>query len=498
MNGGVRSCRIADAPPPRRGDEGFVLLFVLFVIVVIIVVTGQLSFSSSVDRQIARNTVQELQMENLAHGAILRGAAALLTDLDDDSKGGGDGTDPMGGGGGPTSGGGPADGGSAPDNAGSKQKNQGPHVDSLDESWASGQITMQLGEEGGYQTRILITDEDAKLNLLLLLTEDEDYRKLWRTRFERAIDLMRDGQPQDLTNSDASDYLDRFTSWMQGDRQNDELSLAPLATGIWKNGGDRSNYPPFSLREFTLTGDVNDALYYGFPYGKDEDRKWVPGLEQTLTVWSNLEFKDATTEENEKNAQQNVDPSVDAKPKDRPEAAGMNNGRLNVNTAPIWVLKSLFSDSEIATSAWDDYEEFRKKTLDEKKKERDNFNGDDSSTSSTKDKAEPGPTDPIYPLKTIDDLRRFKGFAPEGGIAPDVWNKLAELLSVESNVFTITVLVGTTELPRRFYVARSVVWRKGGGADQPCIPIVRFEKLPLSAVDLDAFAKELDSFSGGN
>lgn len=466
------------------------LLFVLFVVVVIIVVTGQLSFSSSVDRQVARNTVQELQMELLARAGIARGESALLVDLDDDSKGdGGGGNDPMGGG--------DLAGGSAPDNAGGKQKNQGPHVDSLDEGWASGQITMTLGEEGGYQTRITITDEDSKLNLLLLLTEDEEYRKLWRSRFERAIDYMRDGLPGDLSSSEADDYLDRFTNWMQGERSNDELALAPLASGDWKGISDRPGYAPFSLREFTLTGNVNDGLFYGFPYGKDDDRRWVPGLDQALTVWSNLDYKDVTTEENEKKAQPDVAPDDGAKPKDRPEVAGMNNGRLNINTTPIWILKGLFPDSDIATSAWDDYEDFRKKALDEKKKERDDFNGDVTNTNfNKKDKQDPGPSDPIYPLKIVDDLRRFKGFAAEGGITPDVWTKLAELLSVESNVFTITVTVGTTELPRRFYVARSVVWRKGGGADQPCIPVVQFEKLPLCAVDLDEFAKELDNWSG--
>ena len=466
------------------------LLFVLFAIIVIIVVTGQLSFSSSIDHQIATNTVQELQMESLQRAAIERARAALLVDLDDDSKAdSGGATDPMGG----------QESGSAPDNAGSKQKNNGPHVDSLDEVWASGLVTMSLGEEGGFQTRILITDEDSKLNLLLLLAEDEEYRKLWHDRIVRALDLMRDGLPGDLTGSDASDYVDRITSWMQGDRATDELSLAPLATGDWKSpGSDRSEYAPLTLRELTLTGGISNALYYGFPYGKDEERRWVPGFDQALTVWSNLEYKDPTTEQNEEDAAKNnqgTAPPDGTAPKDRPETPGMNNGRLNVNTTPIWILKSLFPDSELATSAWDDYEDFRKKTLDQKKKDRDSFTGDSSSTT-LQNQDQPAPTDPIYPLKTVDDLRRFKGFSTDSGITPDAWNKLAELLSVESNVFTITVLVGTTELPRRFSVARSVVWRKGSAADQPCIPIVEFEKMPLSAVDLDSFAKELDNWSG--
>src|SRR6185295_14859899 len=126
-------------------------------------------------------------------------------------------------------------------------------------------------------TRIVITDEDSKLNLLLLVTEDEEYKKLWRERLERALDYMRDGKPDDLSNNDASDYLDRFTKWMEGDRGNDELSLAPVASGDWKTSGDRPTYPPFTLRELVLTGQVKDALYYGFPNGEGDERKWVPG-----------------------------------------------------------------------------------------------------------------------------------------------------------------------------------------------------------------------------
>ena len=68
------------------------------------------------------------------------------------------------------------------------------------------------------------------------------------------------------------------------------------------------------------------------------------------------------------------------------------------------------------------------------------------------------------------------------------------LLTVESNVFTITALIGTSDNPRRYYAARSVVWRRGSG-DKANVPIVPFEKLRLSAVNLEEFAKELDQFS---
>lgn len=486
--------------PSRPGEEGFVLLFVLLVIVVMIVVTAELSYSSRVDREIAQNTILELQMEELAHAAVRRGEVALLTDLDDDAKSSQDAADGGTSGGASAGGaaggatGGATGGGAAGTMTGNDANGSGTHVDSLDEMWASGQISLALGSEGGFQTRIVISDEDSKLNLLLLLAEDDDYRKLWRDRFERALDYLRDGKPGDLGSSEANEYLDRFTKWMEGDRGNDELSnAAPLSSGQWKSAGDKTTFAPFNLREFVMTGQISDSLYYGFPYGEGDERVWIPGLEQALTVWSNLEYVDPKTQDPNQDTQ---DSNTTTAPKERNEAPGVNNGRINVNTAPLFVLRSLFPDSDIPPSAWEDYDSFRQKTLDDKKKERESLAGDSNSTTTLDPKKqEPGADEPIYPLKTVDDLRRFKGFSTEGGISPDVWAKLSMLLTIESNVFTITALVGTTDVPHRYYAARSVVWRRGS-TDKATLPIVPFEKLSLAAVNLEDFAKDLDQFSG--
>ena len=71
----------------------------------------------------------------------------------------------------------------------------------------------------------------------------------------------------------------------------------------------------------------------------------------------------------------------------------------------------------------------------------------------------------------------------------------SRLSAVESNVFTITVMIGTQDKPRRYYVARSVVWRRGEGDVPRCIPIVPFERLATSAVDMESFAKETDKWA---
>jgi hypothetical protein len=482
---------------PRRGEEGVVLVFALFVILILLVIVPQFRFSASVEREIAFNEVEELQMESLARAAILRARSALLVDLDEDgSEGEALGADQgasAGAGGAPADQGAGAAGAAAGGSAGAGGAGggaAGAHVDSLDEVWANGEFTITLGEEAGFKTRIVVSDEDAKLNLLLLFSDDEEYRREWRPRFERCLDLMRDGEPDDLSISDASDLVDRIEKWMQGDRKSEELSTPPLAQGDWHKLLHRAVHAPLSLAELCLAGGIPPRLLHGFGVEDGDERRWILGLSQTLTVWSNLEYVDPTP--NAGQPPQNPDSGPENRA--RSEAPGVNNGRVNVNTAPLCVLKSLFSDDEVPYSSWDRYEEFRREQLEELKKQREELSG-----ASDEEKSDPNLDDEdvaAYPLKTLDDLRKVEGFSPDSSsLTPERWNKLASLLSVESNVFTITVMIGTHALPRRYYVARSVVWRREHGQDSRCLPIVPFEHVPLSAVDMGDFAKELEEWS---
>jgi hypothetical protein len=469
-------------PRPRREQRGVVLILALFVILILLVIVPQFRFSASIERELALNEVSELQMEALARAAILRAQSALLVDLEDDQAQE-EGGDEAGGGG---------DGGAGADGAGEGAGAAAPgtHCDSLDEVWANGEFTLQMGEEAGFKTRIAITDEDSKLNVLLLFAEDEEYRREWRERFERLLDVFRDGEPEDLTLNEASDLVDRMQKWMEGDRSDDQLAVAPLASGDWRNFLERSVHAPLSLAELCLGGGIKPTLLYGFPVGEGDQQKWVPGLEQILTVWSNVELAE------EKKAEDGTTPPDDpAADRNRPEAQGVNNGRINPNTASVAVLKSLFSDNDLPYASWTGFDEFRREALEELKREREELAGaSDEEKERREREKEPDAAD--YPLKTIDDLRKVDGFSPDSSsLTPEKWNKLASLISVESNVFTITVMISSWEQPRRYYVARAVVWRRDQGAESSCIPIVPFERLPMSAVDLTAFAKEMDEWS---
>jgi type II secretory pathway component PulK len=480
----------------RRREGGIVLILAIFVITLLLVIVPQFAFSAYVERNLALNEVTELQMEQVARAAILRAQAGLLVDLEEDKSREEGGDDPLGGGGsGPTGGAGGAGGANGAGGAGGGAEDPGNgggsanHTDSLNEPWAEGTLDFSLGEMAELKTRIYVTDEDSKLNLLLLAAEEREYRDEWRQRFERCLDLMRDGLPEDLAISESAELCDRIERWMRGDRQGDLTTTPKLQSGEWEGVTGESTHAPLSLAELALTGGISPRLLSGFLFGEPDDepddQKWVPGLAQTLTPWSNLEWKDVAAQEEK--------PDAAGGPKQaRPEAAGVNNGRINVNTAPIWVLKSLFPDSEIPYSAWDEYEKFRKEQLDEIRKKREEarsgerrVGGDDEDRDKTAAK---------YPLKNIDDLRKVEGFTVDSSsITPQKWDKLAMLLSVESNVFTITVVVATLRPPARHFVARAVVWRRAqGGGDPRCLPIVNFERVPVSSVDLRAFNRELD------
>jgi hypothetical protein len=484
---------------PRREQSGVILILALFVILILLVIVPQFRISARVERELAFNDVEDLQMESLARAGVMRAKAALLVDLTDDQSEGEDLGDGSGGGatkGGGSSiggtGGGGADGASGDSGGAQGGGATGQHVDSLDEVWANGEFTLEIGEEAGFKTKIVISDEDAKLNLLLLFAEDENYRKEWRERVERALDLMRDGQEDDLSLSDASDLVDRVEKWMQGDRHDEELSTAPLASGDWRGLLGKPVLAPLSLSELCLAGGVRPALLHGVGLGEDEQYKWLPGLEQTLTVWSNLELAEEQKEQD--SSIKPPDLSIDKRA--RPEAQGVNNGRINVNTAPIWVLKSLFPDNEVPYSAWDKFAEFRRKELEDLKQERTDLeNASDDEKQRRKQEDQKEPEAAKYPLETIDDLRKCEGFSPDSSaMSPERWNKLSSFLSVESNVFTITVMVGSNDARHRFYVARSVVWRKDEGDQSTCIPIVPFERVPTSAVDMHDFVKEMEEW----
>lgn len=480
----------------RGGEAGVVLVLALLVMLLLMVVVSQLFYSSHVDNRLARNRALDLQMEKLATAALLKARAALIQDIEDDLASADAGAGAGAGGGLP--GGGEAGqpvgagtGGGAGGTGSTTAPPSGPHVDSLDEGWASGDVPFDLGEYAELKTRIYIEDEDGKFNFLLLATENEEYRREWRERFIRLLDIMRDGYEGDLTSSDAGDFLDRFETWMRGDRDGLDMPLAPLASGEVTMANNDAFHAPLSLAELTLTGAVDERMMFGYADGEDDDRVWVPGLQQVFTVWSNLAFAAAPPDPNSGPSRINPPPGQGGTGDGELQALGTSNGRINVNTASIVVLRALLPDNEIPVSAWEEYEEFRQEKLDELENEREDWYADFDEDSA--DAASDDPDGPRYPLETVEDLQKFPSFSEQNSfISTESFGKLRSLLTVESNVFTIHAVIATRREPFRYYCARSVVWRKVEGEKVTIVPIIPFERVPTASIDLHKMRKELE------
>ena len=471
------------------------LVLALLVMMVLIVVVTQLRYSTEVDLGRAENVALQLQMEKLAEAAMRKAQVVLIMDLDEEQGGGEAGGDPTGGGG---LAGGPAGG---MDPGMGADLGTGTVADSLDEAWAQGDIPFDLGQESELEVRIYVEDEDRKLNLLVLGARDEEYREEWRERAVRALDLLREGKERDLSSTDADRILLGFEEFMRGERKLTQLEDPPLATGPFVDDRGRELFPPLSLGELTLAGGVDESLLYGFEMvlGQD-DREWVPGLSSAFTVWSNLEFDDGGIGDPERDPDEPAPPTTDgdaeedeeeSEDPDEPEtpAPGVNNGRINVNTAPISVLRSLIPEDELPSYAWEEYDEFRTDYLERlAEAEDDPFAIDDPFEEIDAD-------EPVYPLETVEDLRRFESFATDNfALSEETWLKLQSVLTVQSHVFSITVVVATQTEPHHYYVARSVVWRRSGSEGAEMLPVMPFERLPVTAVDLREFSEELSEY----
>ena len=453
--------------PHRSAESGVVLALCLLVMLILAVVVSQLLFTATVDHQKAENQALELQMESLAMAAIIKSHATLALDMEDDTAQSAtdEGTGSM--------------PGQAPDNGGPTVVG---HTDSLDENWHSSEVPFDLGFEAQLETWIKIVDEDSKMNVLCLLSEDEEFRLAWRDRLVRAIDVLRDGKPEDLNRGEAEEIIDRIEGWMKGDRPVDELDKAPLATGGWMNENLDEYYPPLSLEELTMVGGLKPSLLYGFSTGEDDEEEWVPGLADILTVYSNLEMEEPIDPNDPPAEEEDDNLSVD-RPKVQP-AQGVNNGRINVNTSRIEVLRALFDRDIVSPIAWEDFDEYRTEVLEEQ----------DSEDSFFSSEFEPSETGPVYPLTSVKDLRRFEGFSEES-LMPEVWDEIEAALSVESNVFTITVVVATQEFPSRYYAARSVVWRRtNDSGDVAIVSVVPFSRISPASVDTSDLRKKLEEW----
>ncbi len=492
MNRARPSFRCVTRPAPgrpsaavrrRRGESGAALLMAFMVLLVLLVVTAEVAFKSQIEISHTMAFVDGTRFRYVAEAAIRDVEATLLMDIDRDEGLGADSTgdgggdeegseDPFGAGGGDDGEGGAADGGDVTATTDSK----------LDEWMHSESLIPVVG--GGFTMLVEVVDEDRKVNLLGLWAEDEEERDRHKEVAKRLLDKAFEGTSNDFGAIDGANLIDRLEDWVKGNRGNSSAIPVPklkqsLAeeTAEEDEAADATLFEeernfPLTLNELSMLEGVDPVHLWGFV----EDDHYYPGLMDLLTIWSHLELKPEPEEEDAFaespfGALGDAENAEDEDEEDELLADPTNDGLVNLNTAPLVVLRALAPD-EIPTSYLEKIVEFRLK-IDELEEEEasgasllggfgdaSGFEGGEEGEDeqAEEDDGEKDITDYVFedPANLWDMIEDEFDVTP--GFDSDIQDDFTRLFSTRSQVFTIKVLV-YDEMTGRRQSFRKVVWR---------------------------------------
>jgi len=540
MHAPPASYRLPRACARRRGERGVSIVLAMLVLFVLIVVIAELRFDASVELDQARATAEGARMRMVAEAAFLQARTSLLMDAEaaqdqssggmgsgDESGGGGsagkEGGDPLGlgggGGGGGDEGGGDESeegggGGEGGEGTGSDVSDVIARTDSRLDDWQDS-VAIQPPVGNDFTLWVEVEDEDSKINLLGLWTKDTAQREAWHEIVRNLLDRVFEGSSLDLSWTDATEILDGLDDWVKGQRGSfDPVPKPPLkksnADEKAEEGGletavidvEERNYP-LTLGELLLIEGLRPEHLHGFV----EDDHFYPGLERYLTLWSQLELKPEPPVADEfadspftkgslfdqpSPTSSSGDTGGDEESGDEElQASPTNDGLVNVNTAPLPVLRALAPD-DIPTTFLEHIDEFRGR-IDELRKEG-KLDGSaslfDDKPESSGDQAEgqdEGDDGGMFEGDDDDDPTKYvfempdevvskveQEFGIELGADPDVVTEFITRLAVNSQVFTIKVLVLDEATGRRASY-RSVVWRMLGGEKPLAVTLLPLE-----------------------
>ncbi len=448
----------------------FLMIILLYAIVF------QLSYGTKADLRVAENDVTTTQMDMAIESALQEVYDMLKQDAA-----------PAEGEGEAAAGAGPPAGAGAPAVGGAGQEEQ--PSDSRMDSWGR----PQRSTIGDIELRILVQDEDGKMNVLQLLFEDEDESEKALERLARLIDYFRDGSTVDVDRSEAL----RIAQVMREHLRNRLNSVLPRAKQMSDIEDNRERALPMTLKEFEVLERLNPSLFRDF---RDERGDIVHALGSYLTVWTSVQQgsskEDASGEQgNGSSGEQDVNAAASAQGNDP------NWGVcVNLNTAPVAVLKSLLDDRTVAPGFWDSVVEYR--NLEKQEEEGEEGETDDSEPQLDEYGEEIVEREIFDTLEEVEDVDGWERL--DDGAKGDV----RSLLCVRSHVFSIYITArrktgsnddfgGTLGVPKPgeredergkglVRTVRSVVWRKTDGAEAQLVPLVRWEVLdytPFEVID---------------
>lgn len=474
----MNSCRDRSANA-RHARKGSALLMAFLMIILLYAIVFQLSYGTKADLRVAENDVTTTQMDMAIESALQEVYDMLKQDAAP-AEGEGEAA---------AAGSGPPAGAGAPAAGGEGQEEQ--PADSRMDAWGR----PQRSTIGDIELRILVQDEDGKINVLQLLFEDEAESEKALERLARLIDFFRDGSTVDVDRSEAI----RIAQVMREHLRNRLNSVLPRAKQMSDLEDNRERALPMTLKEFEVLERLEPSLFRDF---RDERGDIVHSLGSYLTVWTSIQqgsSKEQAAGEQGGAAEQGANAGGNGQGNE--QGNDPNWGVcVNVNTAPVAVLKALADDRTVSPRFWDSVVEYRNL----EKKEEEGAEGEEVNSEPQLDEygeeiVEREIFDTLAEVEDVDGWDRL-----EDGAKDDV----RALLCVRSHVFSIYVTArrktgsnddfgGTLGVPKPgeredergkglVRTVRSVVWRKTDGEETQIVPLVRWEVLdytPFEVVD---------------
>ena len=505
------------------------------VLIVLAAIVWQLSISTATDARVASNDVTHTLMDQAIESALLKVTDDLKVDGESAGAEAGAGAAPQ-----------PPAGPQAPGSAGGAEAGApggaAPPVDSREDSWGRPQRTTI----GDIELRILVQDEDSKLNVLTMLTPDEDEARKAFDRVVRVLDMCREGTSADIDLSDARKMAEAIRDHLQN------RSLSPLARP--KQLSDVEDTPerglPLSMQEFGVLPPFEEPYLRDF---RDERGTIVHSIASFLTVWTALQTEPPAPsgagggaqpgQGGGSNPQQGAPGGSDGNPsvssgqgggapggQGAPGQGGSQGGQgaqsgqggqggqgapggaggggpggqastaggvaVNVNTAPAAVLKALMDERDVSSRYWDE-------VIKHRNLEKEPPPGEEK----------PEPVydefgEEIIQRQVFESLQTLGELPGYERIDPIHRAEMGQLLTTQSQVFTVYVSArkrtsaqdsfgGVRGAPRAgekedqlgnaiVRTVRAVFWRRGG-AEVEIIPILRWEVVDYTPFEVQDF-----------
>jgi hypothetical protein len=529
-----------------RARSGAALLLALLLLVILIAITIQIGVTTGTDARVARNDLALSNMELAIESALLEVEESLKLDAESGAGGEAAAADP-------TGGAAPAATPATPATPGAPGA-QDESNDSRKDEWASPQRT-QINE---IDLRIFVQDEDSKYNVLNLLNPVEAEAEAAFERVVRILDLFREGDREADVDRRTAEEMARV---MRDHMRRRHESVVPQPSLLTDRDEDEGGMP-LTIEEFAAIEPFAETHFIDY---RNADGVVVHSLASFLTVWSSPGLAgDLPVSEASAGARQGAagaaggaqgtsgaagqggaagsssaqgrsssggtssgaggstrgasgqgassqgaaGQGAGAQGAGGPAAAGSGSAAggyaVNLNTAPAAVLKALFDDRELHPRFFDALIEYR------------NLEEEEDPEATVTEEEEEARFDEygqeILERRAFESLAELAEVEGYTDLPPDVQQKLNQLLTPKSNVFSIYVVArrstavqaqdeltltpaeqrkreetGGDSLVR---VVRSVVWRRDVDGEVQLVPLVRWQVLDYLPYEVLDFPPE--------